>query len=218
MTGMADMSIGKSPENRASEFWGWFSEQRGTIERLLNRSEVNALSELVGPKVSELSSRLGWEIGPGLNQEYAFSFSLNGETSNVLVAEEILSHAPLLENWEYHAGRPKKNWDFTFWMTNQQKQRVFIDASSWEYYLTSFGADAFFDITLIAHDPPRLDEAAKLQAANVVVLGCLGERQALERISRANLVARADESIGDALTSIKYLDDHIHMICKNKLA
>jgi hypothetical protein len=211
------MSTDEFSEKEASYFWSWFRDQRITIESLLNGSDVNALKELVGPRVAELTSRLGWELGPGLKKRYAFSFTLNGDIANARIAAKILRCAPTFEQWELHVGRPRKNWDLTFRMRNQKEQKVFINAASWEYYLTSFGNDTTFDITLIGHDLPSLDDEAKMQAASIVIQGCIGERNALERIDSVNILTECTELMSDSLTNITYLYAHLNSMCGGKL-
>jgi hypothetical protein len=217
MLGGIAMSTDELSDKEASDFWSWFRGQRITIESLLNGSDTNALKKLVGTRVAELSSRLGWELGPGLTKTYAFSFTLNGDIANAGIAATIFQCAPTFDQWEWHVGRPRKNWDLTFWMRNQKEQKVFINAASWEYYLTSFGNDSPFDITLIAHDLPSFDDVAKMQAASIVIQGCIGERNALERIDRVNILTECTESMSDSLINITYLYDHINYMCDGKL-
>jgi hypothetical protein len=73
------MSTDELSDKEASYFWSWFRGQRITIESLLNGSDTNALKELVGTRVAELSSRLGWELGPGLTKTVALT---SGSSSN----------------------------------------------------------------------------------------------------------------------------------------
>jgi hypothetical protein len=137
------------------------------------------------------------------------SFCLNGDLSNLNDAEEIVSKAPEIPNWEFYASRPPKQWDLQFLMRNKAGRSVCIDARQWQYSLVSYDNGSFFDITLFGRQLPKMDEVAVQQAATIVLQGELGERRFLEIIGRVAFRRLDEGPIMAELSPISDLAAHL---------
>jgi hypothetical protein len=196
-------------------FWDWFLTHEQELRNKLVDSDMQEFSGQIGPRVLDLSHDLGWEIGPGLKKSFSLALALNGNLANVSIAEQVVSQAPPVENWEFHAGRPPKEWDFKFVMTNQRGQRVNLDASNWHYLLVGFKNYSFFDITIVAHNLPRMDDTARRQAANIVLQSILGERMVLELFDDIMIMATIGKEERERMSNITLLSQHMSDLLRN---
>ena len=191
-------------------FWEWFMLNASTLSALLRTGEVDEIANIVGPKMQALHAGLGWEIGPGTVEPYAFTISLNGSLSNLLAARTIVEAALKPALWEINIGKPPKSWNGRFELRNKDGQVVLLDASEWRYTLTGFQNNSFFDITIIARWP-RMDFKAKLQAVWIAVQSSLGEVEALTKIGRVSIEklpnAEAVERCSQFLSLKKHLNE-----------
>ncbi len=200
----------KLPSVRVTaRFWHWFSNK----SKVLAGEVDNDIANEITAEVKGLAPTLGWEIGPGAASRLYFCLTLNSDRKNIEIAEAVISKAPAILDWEFYAGRPRKQWGFTFEMKNRRGQRVAIDASEWEYSLTGYSDRSFFDVQLLATNLPRMDAVAKQEAAWIVVQGALGERLAVDRIGEITLVESESDIDLDQATPVMYLFDHITSLC-----
>ena len=192
-------------------FWKWFLENADAIEKTVDIEDPVACATLLSAAVAKISSAIGWEIGPGVSGKHRLSVSLNGDIGNLPLAIFIVSEAPLLPNWEFHAGRPPKEWDMQFEMTDANGNSVDIDSRSWSYSLVAYNDCEFFDMKLFAPNLPKLDEIATRQAAGIAVHSMLGEIEFLRRIEDIQVV-RATPSEDAPTSDLSVLRDHIQSL------
>ncbi len=190
-------------------FWKWFEVSASTLQSLVDDSNVSELTTLLAPRVKLVSDQIGWEIGPGIEQDFSFTISLNGDLRNLTIAEAVVVRAPSLVGWEFHAGKPPKKWDYRFSMHNNENKEVHIDAGRWVYFLTAFDNITFVDITLLAANLPRMDERARDQAGMIVVEAAIGEKLMLERVDKIAIVDSVPDDKASSLSSITLLSEHL---------
>ncbi|HWB60683.1 MAG TPA: hypothetical protein VG733_14405 [Chthoniobacteraceae bacterium] len=129
---------------RIAAFWSWFSLNVSDFQRALDMNNTAGISEKIESAIKALDDRVGWEFGPGVKASYGFSISLNDSLENMPIAEAIIRAAPRLKGWEFHAGRPPKNWYGSIDFYNRTGQRLSLDVSTWRYLLTSLQKGAFW--------------------------------------------------------------------------
>lgn len=189
-------------------FWGWFQEHVSTLEVMIDESAVSDLSSLIGSAVASLTDLIGWEVGPGIGDEYQLAFTLNGSLANLKFAQTVISYAPVMVGWEFYAGRPPKIWNLTISMLNKNGQEIQIDARNWKYTLVGFDNCSFFDITIDAPNLTRLDGAAQIQAVTIIMQGLLGEVEFLKLIDRIEVITH-DGNLSDRMSCIADLPMHL---------
>jgi hypothetical protein len=194
-------------------FWRWFEVNRPSIERMIDNADEEGLGVVMSEGMAILSGLLGWEVGPGSAAAYQLSFTLKGQLGRLNVAEKVKSLAPKLFGWEFHAGRPPRQWDPTFSMSNSVGKHVVINAEHWRYTLIGYAGGEFYDITIVANGLSRLDPIAKRQAAAIVLQGLMGEVEFLRRIGNIDVI-EDDRSVDDRSSEIQYLSEHLVELTK----
>lgn len=189
-------------------FWNWFVEVSPQIETALDLGDCTAFVSLISSKVKDYAPTLGWEIGPGFNKPYAFSFTLNGDLKNLRKATQAVKSAPQLPKWEFNASRPPKKWSGEFAMTNRFGDSVNVNSGRWKYLLTGFNSNEFFDIELLT-DLQNMNEAGKLEAVTIALQGYLGELDFLQKIGEIKLPEKLDSERLDDVTELLYLPLHL---------
>ncbi len=191
------------------DFWKWFSASACSLTKLVSSGGTNEIVQLVTPQVNRLKSSIRWEIGPGTKTPYAFSFSLNGNIENLSDIKRIIALNPGIEGWEFNAGKPPKQWDGRFLLSNRFGQEVWIESNGWEYILTSFNSGEFFDVSLMADKLEKLDDKGKEQAGSIVVQSALGELMTLKLIDRIVFIDNPEKDELERANSINVLREHI---------
>ena len=197
-------------ELQIREFWEWFSEVRHKLEDNFRNNELQAE---VSQKVSSLG-KYGWELGPGTEKRFSFVISPNGNADVLKETKEIINHAPLLSEWEFHAATPPKSWNEPVFKIRGSKGEYKIDASKWEYVLFQF-PDNTFDIILRAPQIIKLNEKEKYTAAHILLQGILGEEVFIVHIVDIEIVSDFDEEYKNNSTQIIQLKEHIRSLVRN---
>lgn len=194
-----------------NRFWTWFKAESSELASLLDTSQTIEIAERVGSEVERLSKGIGWELGPGLKRDYSFTITFNGQRDRIPLVERIVAFAPDLKRWEINCGRPPKVWDGRFVLRNRFGESIEVNSGEWSYTLVAFDSNSFFDVKLIG-SLPAMDEAAKIQACDIVVQAELGERERLEWIDKIEITQEPRKSQLDNATPIKYLRKHIESL------
>lgn len=189
---------------QAAAFWNWFSQNASLIGRLLNDSDSHHIDELLSPRVRSLGEGIRWEVGPGVETEYRFSLSPNGNRDRLRLTDAIVAAAPNVIGWKFHSGKPPKQWDLRL-----NVRDVPIDARPWQYLLTGYNDGEFYDVTLVAPNLPASIDDLRDLAGYLVLEGILGERVVIERIGRIELVSDVPQSSVDRLSDIAVLASHL---------
>ena len=159
-------------------FWRWFQEHLESFEtEYLSLDTIDALDE----KLFHLGVP-GWKIGPGFTKDFAFVMSPEGERDLLPLTEKVISMAPELKHWEFHAAKPKKYWQPVIRVLNSV-----IDAQDWLYDLFLFPNNTF-DITVLAFNLSPFDHLTRCSAAKTVLDGILGEAERMAKINQINVL------------------------------
>jgi hypothetical protein len=170
------------PRNEVVAFWQWF-------EVACSKFQPAALDSA---RINELESRLkrlgdfDWEIGPGGKQKFMLSFSPKGDARLLLFLRTVVDHAPILNDWEFHAGKPARKWDISF-SIESGGQSKFVDGKSWQVVVYRF-PDGVCDLVFMAPTSPDLSQQEKDLAASIIVDGELGESQRMEMVNVIEVV------------------------------
>ena len=164
-------------------------------------------------QIRKLGNDIGWEIGPGIEEQYYLAFTLNGNINNLEVINDILRNAPPSTNWEFRAGRPRRPFNPRLVFRNERGQTVEVNLEQWEYVLIEFDNGAFFDIEVVSNQV-RMDELAQQQAMWIAVQGALGEVDTLAYIDRIYMVHDPDHAWRERSTPFMYLAEHFDGVRK----
>jgi len=74
------------------------------------------------------------EIGPGQEKALSLTISPGGDPELLDTTKEIISLAPVLDNWEFLYAKPVKKWD-NYFEVFINEEKIGIDISNWEYIL-----------------------------------------------------------------------------------
>lgn len=196
---------------RITEFWSWFLAHCDQFDEWLS----NGTTDRIGPEMQSIIRTMfptiGWEIGPGDKKRNFLAFTLNGQMSNLDLVSEILLKAPSTTQWEFCAGRPRRDYDgeLVFRNEHEQEQEVTIDLRDWRYVLTEFDNGRFFDIGVATKRRLRLDDRGKQQVLQTAVQAVLGELDVLRYVDRVGFVDEPTEEWEGRSTPFEYLAEHI---------
>jgi hypothetical protein len=183
------MRANMSEKEKIEDFWSWFS---GIAVPLATDIESHSLLEELDTRVRHLDSMLSWEVGPGSSEPWQLVISPDLNRDLRQKAREIVSHAPVLEGWEFYSARRPKDWDYKFVMERSDgRESIQLDASDWGFVLLQY-PDGAHEVLLQGNNLPALDDDERWQAAAVTLEGILGEEVLLEKINEFELVDRLE--------------------------
>ena len=177
-------SQNQNPGKRASgidEFWRWFCEVAAALE---TNVVPPALLKELDDRVRNLDPELSWEIGPGLSKPCQLVISPNLSRDLREEAREIVTRAPILPAWEFHAARQRKEWQYKLKLGDDH---LSIDASRWTFVLLRY-PDGDHEVLLKGTDLPSLSGDERRLAAAITLESILGEDLILDRVSQFELV------------------------------
>ena len=196
-----------SMKKKINLFWEWFA----SIANLLAPNfENETLLEEIDYKVSSLGN-FSWEIGPGKVKDNSFTLSPNGNVELLKEAKYILSLSPIIDNWELHFAKQRKEWDFIFHLKQNNIEKPF-DAKKWKYVLFEFD-DKTFDIIIESPDLMVLNEDDRYYAVQIALDGALGEEDRINKIKNIEIVTNA-AAYKSQLSKFENLFDHFTSISK----
>jgi hypothetical protein len=192
------------PNSQISSFWTWFETIAAELGSDLENQ--NLLTEL--EKRVSLLGEVSWEVGPGLNEENALVITPDGVRERLRMTQHIVSLAPAIPGWEFHAARPPRRWELQFSIDSAGGGVIQIDARDWRYVLYEF-PDHTFDIVLEQSNLQRSTESNRYTAAVVLLDGILGELKRLKLIGRIDTVLVLSEEKVAKANPIDVLGKHL---------
>jgi hypothetical protein len=188
------------------EFWKWFSSIAEQLSKdVENRSLIKQLDE----HVLSVDPRLSWEVGPGLSKPWQFVVSPNLDRELRAKTRAIVAQAPLLRNWEFHAARQAKKWDYHLEVgARAGEQLISLDASNWRFVLLRY-PDGAHEILLKGNNLPELTDDQRWQAAAITLESILGEDLLLDRINEFELVDDLEPRFASRQQPIQHLREAI---------
>lgn len=157
----------------------------------------------------ELDSELSWEVGPGSCEPWQLVISPNLDRDLRPKAQEIISHAPVVQGWEFHSARRPKEWDYQLLMKRSDgREPVQLDASRWAFVLLRY-PDGEQEVLLQGDNLSALDEDERWQAAAITLESILGEELLLDKISEFGLVDRLEPRFAEKRRPIQRLRETV---------
>ena len=149
-------------ENSAAEFWNWFQLVAPQLATDLTGEQLLAALDA---RIRELNPSLSWEVGPGRQKPLQLVISPNLDRSLRAVARKIVSLAPELSEWEFHAARQIKDWDYRVEVrVGQDRRPIELDASKWTFVLLKY-PDGTHEVLLQGNSAMNLTDEERWQAA-----------------------------------------------------
>jgi hypothetical protein len=153
-------------------FWRWFSDHHHDVEAMLDRDDTVELSFQINAQIDLLSSRLAWEIGPGLVEPYMFVFPTAGDSERKMAVSRIMEKAPWIERWEFHASRPTRPFQPEIQLPDRG---LSLRTSDWRFALKPSATSDRFDLQIYDDKLVSFDEKTALTAAFILLDAVLGE-------------------------------------------
>jgi hypothetical protein len=171
----------KTDEMRA--FWRWFETIAADLAA--NVEDPTLLREL-DRRVRGIDEALSWEIGPGLSRSWQLVISPNLDPALRQRARDVVSAAPGLSDWEFHASRQAKVWDYQLQLGPPERS-THLDASRWTFVLLRY-PDGGHEVLLRATNLPALSDDERWQAAAIALESVLGEDAVMDRVREFELL------------------------------
>lgn len=193
-------------KRKIDEFWAWF---RSIAAPLAANIENSPLLEELDARIHDLDSELSWEVGPGSHEPWQLVISPNLDRDLRPRTQEIISHAPVVQGWEFHAARRPKEWDYKLLMERADgRDPVQLDASRWGFVLLRY-PDGGQEVLLQGDNLSSLDDDERWQAAAITLESILGEEVLLDRISDFELVDQFEPRFAEKRKPIQHLRETV---------
>ncbi len=195
-----------NPNKKAiDEFWGWFSK---IATRLASNTTDQSLIRELDSRIRGFHPKLSWEVGPGMTKSCQLVISPNLDGDLRAVAALIVSRAPSLSAWEFHAARQPKKWNYTFELERERGGVTSVDASRWKFVLLRY-PDGRHEVLLVGDHLSGLTDDERWHAAAITLESILGEDILLDRIEHFELGDQIDQRFVGTERPIQMLCDAI---------
>jgi hypothetical protein len=199
------MKSARSDDAGIDAFWAWFGGVAGRLGARLDDEEM--LAEL-DRRVRELSADVSWEVGPGLSKPSQLVVSPNLDREVRPLARRIVARAPVRADWEFHAARQPRDWDYRFQLRDDSGEGPMLDASNWTFVLLRY-PDGAHEVLLHPPEPAPLSDDQRWEAAAIVLESILGEDVVLDRVDDFELVDEWEPSMAGKARPIQQLREAV---------
>lgn len=169
-------------------FWDWFKKKVVDIEN--DPNDKNLISQL-DEKVLSLGD-FEWEYGPSDFKEWYFCISPSFQKELKPIADQIISYAPELKNWEFRSSRPPKKWTGTWNIYDENGNSISIDSEKWQVLVFKF-PDGTYDLD-IKIDTFFHSEELMYSAVNILIANIVGEEKYMNLIENIKIVDSFEEN------------------------
>jgi len=181
-------------------FWQWFEAIAGDLAANV---EDPALLREVDDRLRHIDAALSWEIGRGLSKPWQFVVSPNLDPELREKARAVISAAPVLPDWEFHASRQPKAWDYQLKLGPPERS-IHLDASKWTFVLLRY-PDGGHEVLLRATNLPPLSDDERWQAAAIALESVLGEDAVMDRVGEFELLDKLEPRFAEKERPIQAL-------------
>ena len=195
----------KNNKQAIDEFWSWFSDM--SIRLASNTADQSLIREL-DTWIRGLHPKLSWELGPGISKSWQLVISPNLDANLRAEAALIVSRAPSLSEWEFHALRQPKDWNYTFELQREVGGVTPVDASKWRFVLLQYPSGSH-EILLVGDDLSGFTDDERWHAAAITLESILGEEILLDRIAHFELGDQIDKKFAGTERPIRMLRDAV---------
>ncbi len=197
---------------KVKSFWDWFVQNLDILEQIDEND--NSLIDEIDRRVSELGD-FSWEIGPGQNKKNSFIISPSGVLESLQLTKKIEELAPNVDGWEFYSSKPPKDWDYIFSFVDGQNNEIHVDAKEWEYILLKYNDNRSFDLILKGPFDLKTDEESSYIAAEILIIGTIGEDDYITRIESVEIVNSFERNLIGKQTNIRMLKKHLQSLVGN---
>jgi len=190
--------------DKIENFWKWFiANEQQIIEAVERESATEHFIENLDNLILDMGM-FTWEIGPGKINPWVLTISPNGDKDLIKVSQKIMEEAPNLKNWEFNYSKPAKDWNRKFVLYDDNMDEQHIDASQWNYVALKYD-DGMIDLILEAHNIEQLDSETSLTAADLLVVGEIGEETKIDWVLSIEIVNQLESEHASRKTHIQNL-------------
>jgi hypothetical protein len=158
------------------KLWQWFPRAAQKLGEQEPSSEFTAKLDSL---VRRIHPDIAWEIGPGIHSEWQLVISPDLNRELLPLTRSVISDAPAVEDWEFHATRQPKQWEYQFDMKVEDDRSVAVDAREWSYLLLKYPHEEV-EILLAGPNARSLGDSERKVAASILLQGILGEEPLLD--------------------------------------
>jgi hypothetical protein len=179
-------------QEKIENLWKWFLQnEQQIIDAVQNETASETLIENLDNLILDLGM-FKWEIGRGKMQPWYLTISPNSDLDLLKVSREVIAKAPELDHWEFNHFEPAKEWDRTFVLYDNNMDEQQVDASDWNVVALSRG-DGMIDLILEASNIDHLDDDTAFTAADLVVIGEIGEENRILKVKTVDIVSQLED-------------------------
>lgn len=173
--------------DKADSFWKSLTP---LLDQVLKDPENDTLINQIDDLVSKLGE-YDWEYGPGKKAEFYFCISPNLNADLIPQIDEIISHAPVLDGWEFISCKSRKEDVFSWMMLNENGEEITIDTHGWKCVVYKF-SDGTVDLD-VKISGVKGDSDIQQLAVNIHLTNLLGERNFIKVVKGFNIVSEFAE-------------------------
>jgi hypothetical protein len=186
-------------------FFRWFAANALALTRV---AENQRLVVTLNEHIDTLNPDFAWEIGPGHKAEWSFALSPDGDESLSSATRYVISRAPKVHGWEFHAFRQPREAPPVVEL--EASEGTFeIDASDAEYALLRT-LDGTFDMVVKLPATTHLRTHSQHALAVLLLDGLIGEEPRMSLIKNVEFVAEFAPQFQARATKLKHLREHLN--------
>jgi len=192
-------------------FFEWFAANAAA---LTHASQDPAIVAKLNERVDRLNPDLAWEIGPGIKAEWFFALSPDGEDSLSESVRYVISRAPEVPRWEFHAFRQPRNARPVVELETPRGP-IEIDANDAEYVLLR-ARDGTYDMLISLPVASQLHDRERRTLAVLLLDGLIGEEPRMSLIRNVEFVEGFGPKYQGRTTKIRHLRGHLDQQLKHE--
>lgn len=188
-------------DEQINSFFDWLEKNISEL------SKSRDIQQEMTKKVKSLHGDLHWEVGPLSENEKYFAFSPNLNEDLLALTNMVVKKSPKILGWKFLAAKPKKNWTARNIRFRSKGDVKKISCDHWQYFLTSFNDDEFFDVNIVPDKKLELTNKELDYVADLFVEFELGEELYIQAIDRVNVLEVGSNK--EDTNSVDVLHEHI---------
>lgn len=188
-------------DEEISSFFDWLIKNISTLNKSLD------IQQEMTKKIKSIHSDLHWEIGPLSEDEKYLAFSPNLNENLLNITRNLVEKSPKISGWKFLCAKPKKNWNNRSIKFRSNKNLKNVTCDNWQYFLTSFNDDEFFDVNIVPDKKLELTKNELNYIADLFVEFELGEELYIQAIDQVNVLEVGSNP--EDTNSVEVLYEHI---------
>ena len=188
-------------------FWRWFASVASEIAA--DPTEARLVSAM-DARVGELGP-FAWEIGPGIREPWQFVVSPGGNPDLLTASRAVVSEAPAVPGWEFHASKQPRRWSLEFSILDHEGVKRTLTARGWRYLLLQYG-DGDFRLVMRAPELMVIPVSFRRMAVEICLDGLIGELPRLRLFQEIDVCSEFEEPSRGKGIAVEEMPAHLRSL------